>query len=106
MKQKNHQQKGFTAALLVVSMMIATTAGTYIMYQAQHGKAGILSAYVNSVKFSNSNLYNMSKKHPAQFQAVLAKCQTAAGIESMGEGGVSACRNAHYVNVQLLGHYS
>lgn len=104
MKQNGNNEKGFTAALMVLSMMISTGVGTYVLYQVQHGKAGILSAYVDSVKYSKDNLYSESQDHPASFKKVLQECQTQAGVK----GGLpaSVCRNVHYVNTQLLGHYS
>ena len=105
MKQHtNNGQKGFTAALLVVSMMLASAAGTYVIYQVQHNKAGVLSAYVDSVKYSKDNLYSESQDHPAAFQKVVQECQTQAGVK----GGLPAivCHNVQYVNRQLLGNYS
>ena len=105
MKQKNtNGQRGFTAALLVVSMMLASAAGTYVMWQVQHNKAGVLSAYVDSVKYSRSNLYSESQGHPIAFKKILQECQVQA--EAKGDLPAIVCRNAHYVNVQLLGHYS
>ncbi|MHB8224151.1 hypothetical protein [Acidithiobacillus sp.] len=105
MKQNgNNGQKGFTAALMVLSMIISTGIGTYVLYQAEHGKAGILSAYVDSVKYSKDNLYSESQDHPVAFKKVLQECQTPAGVK----GGLpaSVCHNVHYVNTQLLGNYS
>ena len=95
-------QKGFTAALMVISMLIGTGLGTYVLYQVAHDKAGIITKYIDSVKYSRDNLYGMDQHSKAQFQAVVAQCQTPAGIRNMGR---VACENAHYVNVQLLGNY-
>ncbi|MCR2831012.1 hypothetical protein NR402_12075 [Acidithiobacillus ferrooxidans] len=95
-------QKGFTAALMVVSMLIGTGIGTYVLYQVAHNKAGIISQYINAERYSRSNLYGMDQHDKAQFQAVVAKCQTPAGIQNMGQ---VACGNVRYVNTQLLGNY-
>ena len=101
---KNSGQKGFTAALLVVSMMISTGVGTYVLWQVQHNKAGILSTYVDSVKYSKDNLYSESQDHPVAFKKMVQECQAQTGVK----GGLpaSVCHNARYVNTQLLGNYS
>lgn len=95
-------QKGFTAALMVISMLIGTGLGTYVLYQVAHNKAGIISKYIDSVKYSKDNLYGLDQHHKAKFQAVVAQCQTPAGIQDMGR---VACANAYWVNRQLLGNY-
>ena len=95
-------QKGFTAALMVVSMLIGTGLGTYVLYQVAHNKAGIVSKYINAERYSRSNLYGLDQHNKAQFQAVVAQCQTPAGIQDMGQ---VACGNARWVNRQLLGNY-
>ena len=94
-------QKGFTAALMVVSMLIGTGLGTYVLYQVAHNKAGIISMYIDSVKYSRDNLYGLDQHNKAKFQAVVAQCRTPAGIRNMGR---AACANVHYVNTQLLGN--
>ncbi|MHB1880676.1 MAG: hypothetical protein ACYCPA_00470 [Acidithiobacillus sp.] len=94
-------QKGFTAALMVVSMLIGTGFGIYILYQVAHNKAGIVTKYIDSVKYSRDNLYGLDQHNKAKFQAVLAQCRTPAGIQNMGR---AACANARYVNTQLLGN--
>jgi hypothetical protein len=95
-------QKGFTAAIMVISMLIGTGIGTYILYQVANNKAGVISKYINAERYSRSNLYALGQHSNAQFRAVVAQCQTPAGIKSMGR---VACANAHYVNAQLLGNY-
>ena len=95
-------QKGFTAALMVVSMLIGTGLGTYILYQVAHNKAGIVTKYINSVKYSKVNLDALHQDTPAKFKQVVAQCQTPSGIKAMGQ---TACTNARWVNTQLLGNY-
>lgn len=97
-----NNQKGFTAAAMMVSMLIGTALGTVVLDQVQNNKAGLLTTYINAEKYSASNLYSLSQDHPARFQAMAQKCQTQAGIESMGQ---IACKNVYYVNTQLLGNY-
>ncbi|MBU2717859.1 hypothetical protein HF563_00295 [Acidithiobacillus ferridurans] len=98
----NHNQKGFTAAAMVVSMFIGTGLSTIVLDQVAHNKAGVLTKYINAEKYGTSNLYSLSQDHPVRFQAVVAKCQTPAGIQDVGR---VACENVHYVNAQLLGNY-
>ena len=95
-------EKGFTAAAMVVSMLVGTALSTYVLDQVQHNKAGVLTQYINAEKYGTANLYSLSQDHPARFQAAVTQCQTAAGIKSMGR---VACGNVHYVNTQLLGNY-
>ena len=99
---KKSNQKGFTAALMVISMLIGTGIGTYVLYQVAHNKAGVISKYIDSVKYSRDNLYGLDQHDKAKFQAAVVKCQTPAGIQSMGQ---AACANVHYVNTQFLGNY-
>ena len=104
MKQNTNGQKGFTAALIVISMMAGTALGTYVVYQVQHNKAGLVTKYINAEKYSRTNLYELDQHSKAKFKAMVTECQTRAGVK----GGLpaSVCRNVHYVNTQLLGHYS
>jgi len=95
-------QQGFTAAAMVVSMFIGAALGTIVLDQVQSNQAGVLTKYINAEKYGTTNLYSLSQDHPARFQAVVAKCQTPAGIRDVGR---VACENVHYVNVQLLGNY-
>lgn len=97
-----NNQTGFTAAAMVVSMLIGTGLSTYFLDQVAHNHAGIVTKYINAEKYGTANLYNLSQDHPARFQAAVTQCQTAAGIKSMGR---VACGNVHYVNTQLLGNY-
>jgi hypothetical protein len=95
-------EKGFTAALMVISMLIGTGLGTYTVYQVEHNKAGVLSRYINAEKDSRTNLDALHQRAPAKFKQVVAKCQTPAGIKNMGR---AACHNVRWVNTQLLGNY-
>ena len=98
-----NNQKGFTAAAMAVSMLIGTALGTVVLDQVQSNKAGVLTKLVNAEKYGQANLYSLSQDNPVKFQAVVTKCRTPAGIESMGR---VACENVNYVNVQLLGNYN
>jgi hypothetical protein len=98
----NYNQKGFTTAAMVVSMLMGTAVSTYFLDQVAHNRAGIVTKIVNAEKYGTSNLYSLSQDRPARFQAVVEKCQTPAGIKRMGR---VACANVRYVNVQLLGNY-
>lgn len=98
----NNGQKGFTAAAMVISMFIGAALGTIVLDQVQSNQAGVLTRYINAEKYGTANLYSLSQDRPARFQAVVEKCQTPAGIKSMGR---VACSNVRYVNVQLLGNY-
>jgi hypothetical protein len=103
MKQNANGQKGFTAALMVISMLMGAGLGTYVLYQVAHNKAGIITKYINHEKYSRTNLAALHTDTPAKFKAVMARCQTPAGIKNMGR---AACTNARWVNTQLLGNYS
>ena len=98
----NNNQKGFTAAAMVISMLIGTGLGTYVLYQVAHNKAGIITTYINAERYSKVNLDGLHHDAPAKFKAVLTECQTPAGIKTMGQ---VACGNARWVNRQLLGNY-
>lgn len=107
MKQNVNGQKGFTAAAMVLSVMFGAAVSTYFIDQVAHNHAGVVTKIINAEKYSRANLYNMSQdRHAGEFKAMVAKCQTTAGIASLGEGGLVACKNVHYVNTQLLGNYS
>lgn len=98
MKQNTNGQKGFTAALMVISMMAGTAMGTYIVYQVEHNKAGVLSEYINHEKYSKTEIYNLHHVNPVEFKAMVTACAVT------GSPGARECANVHYVNTQLLGN--
>lgn len=100
----NIGQKGFTAALLVISMMAGTAMGTYVVYQVAHNKAGVLSQYINHEKYSRTNLYSLYHDNKVKFKAMVAGCQAQTGVKAGLPAGV--CRDVVFVNQQLLGNYS
>lgn len=100
MKHNANGQKGFTAALMAVSMLAGTGLGPYMVYRVEHNKAGVLSEYINHEKYSKTEIYNLHHVNPVKFKAMVTACAVT------GAPGPKECANVHYVNAQLLGHYS